>query len=152
MTLRTSRERLVQTLCFELGGFVIVTPAYMLIFGKGTAESLTLILSLSIAVMFWSALFNAGFDWAEFKWAGRLASDRPHRLRLFHAVLHEATSAVVTVPLIMAISDLGFGAALALDLGLTLFYATYAYLFHLIFDHFRPVKPAPFVRQRHASH
>jgi uncharacterized membrane protein len=150
MTLRTPRERLVQTLCFELGGLAVVTPAYMMIFGQGTAESFALMLSLSIAVMVWSTLYNAGFDWAEYRWTGRVASDRSHRMRLIHAALHEATSAIVTVPLIMRISDLGFGAALALDLGLTLFYATYAYLFHLIFDHVRPVKPAAMVRQRPA--
>jgi uncharacterized membrane protein len=139
MNLRSHRERVTQTLCFELGGLALVTPLYMLIFGRGAEEGLSLVIALSIAVMLWAALFNTSFDWAELRLAHRVASDRPHYLRILHAFLLEGTSAVVTLPLIMWISDLRFGPALALDIGMTLFYACYAYFFHLVYDHFRPV-------------
>jgi uncharacterized membrane protein len=58
-----------------------------------------------------------------------------------HAVLHEATAIVVTCPVIFAMTPLGWADALLADLGLTLVYAAYAYVFHLGFDRLRPVRP-----------
>ena len=152
MTLRSPRERVIQTLCFEFGGLCMVTPIYMILFGRSAEEGLFLMVALSLGVMLWSSLFNFGFDWLEWSLTKRVASDRPHDLRLLHAVLHEGTFVIVTLPMIMVISDLSFGAALALDLGLTLFYAGYAYVFYLIYDHFRPVRARPQVRERHATY
>jgi uncharacterized membrane protein len=76
----------------------------------------------------------------------RLASDvfagafNPSCWRIAHAVLLEATSAIVTWPLIVALTDLGWGAALAADVLLTFTYALYSYVFHLGFDRLRPVR------------
>jgi Chlorhexidine efflux transporter len=43
----------------------------------------------------------------------------------------------------MAMGGHGFWRALAIDIGLTLFYAVYAYGFHLVYDRLRPVSRAP---------
>ena len=43
----------------------------------------------------------------------------------------------------MSLGGLGFAEAISADVGLTLFYAGYAYVFHLGFDSLRPVAPAP---------
>jgi uncharacterized membrane protein len=58
---------------------------------------------------------------------------------VLHAVGLEATSALVTWPLIVAVTGLGWLEALVADFGLTLAYALYGYLFHLAFDRLRPV-------------
>ncbi len=58
--LRTPRERAIQTLCYEAGGFLAATPLYALFAGSGSAQSALLILSLSLAVMIWSPLHNSG--------------------------------------------------------------------------------------------
>ncbi len=89
--------------------------------------------------MVWSPIHNTLFDWADGRLSGRLASDRLHRWRVVHAASHEVTSMLVTLPLIVAMTGLGIKEALALDVGLTLFYAAYAYVFHLVFDLVRPM-------------
>jgi S-adenosylmethionine decarboxylase proenzyme len=137
--LRSLRERILQTLAYEAGGLLIAAPIYAWLFGRGTAQSLFLIVALSIAVMVWSPLHNTVFDWLDFRMSGRVASDRPHLLRFVHAISHEATSVIVTLPLIIWFGAHGFAEALMIDIGLTLLYAAYAYIFHLVFDWMRPV-------------
>jgi uncharacterized membrane protein len=136
---RSPRERLIQTLWFEALGLAIVSPLFAQVAGGSAGESFILLAVLSAAVMVWSALYNTAFDWVEHRRTGRLASDRPHSLRLVHAVGHEVTAVVVTWPLIVALTSLSWLEALAADIGLTLAYALYGYLFHLGFDQWRPV-------------
>jgi uncharacterized membrane protein len=140
--LRSARERLVQTLWFEGIGLALIAPLYAWVAGAGFGASIALVAAVSIVVMGWSALFNTAFDIIEHRRTGRLASDRTYRMRTVHALAHEASSVVVSCPVIFAMSDLGWGAALVADLGLTLAYAAYAYLFHLLFDWLRPVHMA----------
>jgi uncharacterized membrane protein len=140
--LRSARERVIQTLAFETGGLLLVAPLYALASGSGAAASFGLVAALAVAVMVWAALFNTVFDLIEHRLCGRVASARPHRLRLLHALLHEASAAAVTWPLIVALTDLSWAQALVADLGLTLAYAGYAYFFHLGYDRLRPVVPA----------
>ena len=138
-TVRSVRERVVQTLWFEGLGLLVVSPLFAYCAGTSAGESLTTLVVLSIAVMTWSALYNTAFDLTETHCSGRLASDRPAALRILHTVGQEATATVVTWPLIVALTPLGWTDALAADLGLTLAYAVYGYIFHLGFDRVRPV-------------
>jgi uncharacterized membrane protein len=139
MPLRTIKERLYQTLAFELGGLFLAAPLYGLIFGQGSVQSLTLLATLSLAVMIWAPVHNTLFDMADFNRTGRSASSRPHGLRIIQALSQELSVLVVTLPLVMHIGGHGFREALVVDLGLTLFYAAYAYCFHIVFDWLRPI-------------
>jgi uncharacterized membrane protein len=141
MTLRSPRERVLQTFCFEAGGLLLVTPAYALLTGSTHGEGLLVIAALALAVMIWSPLHNSLWDWVEYRRTGRVASDRPQAQRIAHALSHEATTVVVTLPLLMILGGHDFWTALLLDLGLTLFYAGYAYIFHVFYDRLRPVRP-----------
>lgn len=138
---RTLRERVVQTLWFEAIGLALVTPLWSAATGADAGASLLTLASLSVAVMLWTALFNTAFDHAEARRARRVASDRPLRWRIVHAVGLEASSVLVSLPLIVATTELSWLAALAADIGLTLAYAAYGYGFHLVYDHLRPVRP-----------
>lgn len=138
--LRSSRERLIQTLCFEALGLAIVTPLFAIFAGTSGGESLLVLVALSVAVMGWAALYNTAFDWAELRRTGRVASDRPHGLRLVHGAGLEVSAAFVTWPLIVWLTPLGWIEALVADFGLTLAYAVYGYFFHLGFDRLRPVR------------
>jgi uncharacterized membrane protein len=140
---RSWRERALQTLAFELGGLLIVAPIWHLATGATAAESVTLLVCLSAAVMAWMAGYNTAFDLVEARLAGIVASDRPHVRRVLHAVGLEVTSALVTWPLIVVVAGLGWLEALVADLGLTIAYAIYGYFFHLGFDRLRPVLPSP---------
>ena len=140
---RSWRERALQTLAFELGGLLIVAPIWHLATGATAAESVTLLVCLSAAVMVWMAGYNTVFDMVEARFAGIVASDRPQARRVLHAVGLEVTSALVTWPLIVVVAGLGWLEALAADLGLTIAYAVYGYVFHLGFDRWRPVLRRP---------
>lgn len=137
--LRGARERVIQTLCFEGLGLALVVPLYAWVAGAGVGDSLAMIAAVSVVVMAWSALFNTIFDIVERRRIGRVASDRPHGLRTLHALAHETSAVVVSCPVIYAMTPLSWGEAVLADLGLTLVYAGYAYLFHLAFDRLRPV-------------
>jgi uncharacterized membrane protein len=142
MTLRSPRERAIQTLAYEAGGLCLSVPLVVL-FGGGTmGQAFVLLLALSAAVLVWSPIHNTVFDWVDFRLTGRLASDRPQRWRLVHAASHEATTVVVTLPILIWLGGLSVWEALLADLGLTLLYAAYAYVFHLVYDRLRPMRPA----------
>jgi uncharacterized membrane protein len=138
--LRNARERLHQTLCFEIGGLLLVAPPLALLAGTRMRDSLALVAVLTLLMMVWSTLFNAVFDLVEHRHGGRLASQRPQWLRAVHALLHEASAAVVTCPTIVAMTGLSWSAALVADLGITLAYALYTYLFHRVYDNCRPLR------------
>ena len=139
--LRSTRERVIQTLWFEGIGLLLVAPLYASVAGAGMRESFAMVAVVSMVVMAWSAVFNTVFDRIEWRWTGRVASDRPHRLRSLHALLHELTAMVVSCPVIYAMTPLSWGEALLADLGLTLAYTAYAYAFHVGYDRLRPVRP-----------
>ncbi len=140
MTLRTVQERVIQTLAYEAGGLIVATPIYALVFGTGAGESALLLVVVSIAVMIWSPIHNTLFDLVEWRRVRRVASSRPHLHRVLHALSHEATALVVTMPILMILGGLGFVEALLADIGLTIVYTLYAYVFHWVYDRLRPVR------------
>ena len=137
--MRSLRERVIQTLSYELGALLIAAPLYQWLFSVTTGESLQLLVTLSVAVMLWSPLHNTVFDWLDARWFDRVASDRRGVSRWVHAFSHEISTLVVTLPLIVWIGGYTWFDALLLDLGLTLFYTLYAWVFHWCFDRLRPV-------------
>ena len=141
--LRSLRERILQTVTFEAGGLVLASPLYAAVFDTPLDQSVVLLGALAAACLIWCPIHDTVFDWLESRLAGRTASDRPHRWRAVHALSHEVSVAIVTLPLIMSVGNLGIAAAISADIGLTLFYAGYAYVFHLVFDSLRPLAPVP---------
>jgi|LNFM01.1.fsa_nt_gb uncharacterized membrane protein len=140
MTLRTARERVIQTLAYEAGGLAVATPLYALAFGIEAGESALVLAAVSVAMMIWSPIHNTLFDLVEWRMMRRVASDRPHSDRVLHAVSHEVTAAVVTVPILMLLGDLGFVEALVADIGLSVVYTIYAYAFNCFYDRLRPIQ------------
>ncbi|MEO1677596.1 MAG: PACE efflux transporter [Pseudomonadota bacterium] len=143
MALRSLSERIVQTVLYEIGGLLLAAPLYSLIFGAGAAQSVLLMVVLSVLFLIWQPLHNSLFDRLEWRFARRVASDRPPALRIVHALSLEVTSIIVTLPAIMLIGGHGLWEAVALDLGLSALYAAYAFVFHLAYDRWRPVAGRP---------
>ncbi len=137
--MRCVRERCLQTLSYEAGGLLLITPIYALVFSRTTGESLALMVTLSAIAMLWSPLHNGVFDWVDGFITGRTACARPHSLRVAHAASLEISSIAVTLPAVMWMGNYDMWAALAVDIGLTVAYILYAYVFHLLFDWVRPV-------------
>jgi uncharacterized membrane protein len=138
--LRSTRERIVQCLCFQAGVLLLIAPLFSIVTGFGVTQSLGLILGLSIVEALWAGGFNTLYDRGELRWTGWVASDRPHRWRIVHALAFEASQVVVTCPIIYFVTGLGWLEALAADLALTVAYTVYGYLFHLVYDRLRPVR------------
>ena len=46
----------------------------------------------------------------------------------------------MTLPIVMWMGGFGFWAALAVNIGFTVFYAAYTYIFHIVFDWLRPMR------------
>jgi uncharacterized membrane protein len=139
---RGLRERVIQTLAFEVLGLAIVSLPFAHLSGATAGHSLALLATLSIVITFWAALYNTAFDHIERRLTGRVASSRPPRWRVLHALALEGSALVVTWPLIVALTALSWREAFIAEVGLTLAYAAYGYCFHLAFDHFRPVPPS----------
>lgn len=140
--IRSWRERLLQTFAYEAGGLLVISPLWSALSGAAAFDSIALLVSLSVAVMSWTAIFNTLFDMVEARTAGRAASDRPNRWRVVHAVGLEVTSVLVTTPVVAFVTGYGWLEALFLDIGLGVAYAAYGYVFHLCFDRLRPVRAA----------
>jgi uncharacterized membrane protein len=139
MAIRSLRERIYQTLAYESIGLALIAPLVAAALGLSGGQTIWLLAWVALACMVWSPVHNTAFDFAEWRLARRVASERPQGWRIVHAMSHEATSVLVTTPLIMGISGLDLIDALALDLSLTVAYAAYAYLFHMAYDLVRPV-------------
>ncbi len=139
MSLRSGRERTLQTVTFELLGLTIVVPTHALMSHTPADTSALLVVSLAMIAALWSPLFNTVFDRIDLALSGRVASGRPHRLRLLHAVLLELSALLLTLPMVMHLAGYGFHEALFFDMALTLFYTAYAYVFHLAYDWLRPI-------------
>ena len=138
--LRTFKERVIQTSCFEIGGLALSVPVFASLTQSGEFDALITLVAVSLAIMCWTFFHNYIFDWAEFRMTRQVASDRPNGRRLIHAFSHEATSVVVSLPILIWLSELSWQEALIADIGLTLFYTAYAFIFYRIYDAVRPVQ------------
>ncbi len=142
MSTRTVRERIKQTLWFEVVGIAIFTPALAALSESSGQTSLGVMVALSAAAVAIMSMYNHVFDLIEFRLTGRIASDRPQKLRLVHAALLEAAIALATIPIIKYSLQISWLEALVADVALMVAYAVYGYLFHLTYDRLRPVKRA----------
>lgn len=137
--IRNSRERAIQAICYEGLALLFVAPLFAVATGAPSGESLIAVACVAVVGMAWAATFNSAFDRIEFRLTARIASRRTHRMRLLHVAGLEASSTIVTWPVIWMTTGLGWTAALLADLGLTVVYLFYGYAFHLVFDRLRPV-------------
>ena len=106
--IRSWRERLIQTLGLELSAMIFVAPLLAYFADVSVGKSMITLIAVSIAMMCWSVPFNTVFDLIEYHCAGRVASDRPHGWRVLHTIAHEASAILVTCPVIVALTSLGW--------------------------------------------
>ena len=127
-------------MAFEAIGIVMIAPLYSYFFDAGAAESLTLLVALSVLLTIWTGIHNTVFDQVQWHMDKRVASDRSTCIRVIHATSLEVSSALVSIPLILAMTELSLWEAILVDLVLTFLYVIYGFFFHLVFDYIRPVK------------
>ena len=138
--IRSTRERIIQTIAFELIGLLLIVPLFTAYTKTTHLKGLIILCVVSVLVMSWSALHNTLFDILEWRFLARIASDRSEKLRAVHALSLELTSMIVTLPVLVWLLNMSWSNALVLDIALTLAYVVYGYLFHRAFDFVRPVR------------
>lgn len=137
--LRGFWDRVRQVLLFELGGLVLISPAFAWATQTPLAESLWLMALMALIAACWNAIYNTGFDWVEGRLTGRTADRRPFLLRALHACGFEFGLLLMTLPLLVYFTDMGWWAALAADIGLALAYVLYAFFFNWGYDRAFPI-------------
>jgi len=138
--LRTFADRARQVILFEVVGLILFAPLFALASGEAFFSSALLLFVLSLVAMLWNALYCELFDRTERRFAHRPADKRPFRLRLIHAIGFESGLILLTLPIIMWWTGMGFWLALLADLGLAFAYVCYAYVYNLAYDRLFPIR------------
>ena len=137
--LRSPMDRVRQVLLFEVGGLVLITPPFVWLTGVSLIESLGLLAVIAAIAAVWNALYNTSFDWVEGRVTGRPSDQRPVPLRVLHAIGFESGLLMVSLPVVMAWTGMGWVEALLADIGLAAAYVLYAYAFNLGYDRVFPL-------------
>ena len=140
--LRSLPDRLRQIALFEIGGLLLITPPFAWLSGVPATESLGLLAVLALMAAVWNGAYNTAFDWFEGRLTGRTADRRPFRLRCLHAVGFETGLLLMTLPVIVWWTGMGWVDALVADIGLAASYTVYALVFNLGYDRIFPITPA----------
>ena len=137
--LRSPLDRARQVLLFELGGLLLITPPFVWVSGVPAMDSLGLLALIALIAAFWNAIYNTTFDWVEARVTGRTADRRPYALRIMHALGFEGGLILITLPIFMAWTGMGWLEALLADIGLAIAYALYAFVFNIGYDRVFPI-------------
>lgn len=136
--MRTSADRVRHTVLFEIIGLAICAPLASLILDKGIAQVGSLSIVLSLTAMGVNYVYNLVFDVALVR-LGRPVNVRPPWLRAIHAILFETSLIILTVPMIAWWLDMTLLTAFITDIGFTLFFLVYAFLYNWAYDTIFPM-------------
>ena len=125
--LRSPLDRVRQVVLFEIGGLLLITPPFVWASGMPAMNSLGLLALIALIAAGWNAVYNTSFDWIEGRLTGRTADRRPYRMRLLHASGFEGGLILLSLPIVIAWTGMGWVDALMADIGLALAYVLYAF-------------------------
>ena len=126
--MRSSRERVLHTLLFEIIAVAIMTPAFAAFTGASTAHSGTLSVAISIGAVMANYIWTLVFD----RWVP--TRRRSLGQRFLQAAGLEAIIAVYTIPLVMGLTGATIRTAVALDAAALVFFLVYGMLYNAAFD------------------
>lgn len=125
------RRRVVYVTLYEAIAIVLAGAGFMLMSDAELPQAGALsVLSSAVAVL-WNVAFNHAFE----RWEARQpVRGRSLRRRLAHAVGFEGGLAAMLVPVMAWWLDVSLWHAMAMDLGLVLFFLAYTFVFNWVFD------------------
>ena len=124
------KRKLVYVSLFETIAIVLTTLLLMLL-GHDSAHSGAVSVVISVIAVVWNLIWNYSFE----AWERRqTVKGRSIRRRVVHAVGFESGLALMTIPLLAWWLSIGVFEALALDIGLLLFFLLYTFVFNWGFD------------------
>jgi len=133
--MRTTRDRIRHTLLFEGIAIVLTSLIVAALVNKSVVSSGVLALILSLLAMGWNYQYNLMFDRWLLKTRGSAKPGiRTIRLRILHAVGFEGGFLVVSLPLIAWWLELGIWHALVMDVGFSIFFVIYGFVFNWGYD------------------
>ena len=131
-------RKVVQAILYEAIAVACVAPALELAFAAGMAQSTVLSVLMSGIAMSW----NMAYNWAFERWEARQRKrERTVLRRVLHALGFEGGLVLITLPIVMAWTGMGWLEALLTDLGLAVAYTLYALVFNLCYDRAFPIEP-----------
>lgn len=125
-----AKRKLVFVTSFEVIAIALNT-LILTALGHDTAHSGGLAIACSTLAMFWNLCWNSAFEYWE---ARRVDRTRTFFRRVLHAVGFEAGLLGMLVPLFAYTLNLAWLDALALNVGLVVFFLVYTFTFNLAFD------------------
>ena len=139
--LRSPLDRVRQVILFELGGLLLITPPFAWASGVPAGDSIGLLALIALIAALWNAAYTTSFDWLEGRLSGRSADRRSTPWRIVHAAGFELGLLLISLPIVVAWTAMGWREALLADLGLAAAYVAYAYVFNLGYDRLFPIAP-----------
>ena len=137
--LRSPLDRARQVLAFEIGGLFLITPPFVWASGVPAEESIGLLALVALIAALWNAAYTTSFDWLEGRLTGRTADRRSKPWRVVHAVGFEFGLLLMSLPIVMTWTAMGWLEALLADAGLALAYVAYAFVFNMGYDRAFPI-------------
>ena len=137
LPIRTTKDRLRHAVFYEIIGLLLVVPLAAWGFQTDLAKTGILGIFFSTLAMIWNLIYNYWFDILLVR-NGRNPARRGFLLRAVHALLFEAGFIIISVPAIAWWLSLSLLKALAMDVGFTLFYLVYTYVYNWIYDRIFP--------------
>ncbi len=136
--MRSLPDRIRHMVLFEFIAIVIAAVVGSMLLGYSMKEFGILSVMLSLLAMSWNLVFNWMFDhWYHGKFG---YAKRTVKLRIAHAMLFEAGMLFLGVWIVMWWLGIGFWAAMMLDIGFSLFFLAYAFVFNWVYDVVFPVQ------------
>ncbi len=137
--LRSPLDRARQVIAFEIGGLLLITPPFAWASGVPAGDSLGLLALVALIAALWNAVYMTAFDWVDGRLTGRTADRRGWLGRAVQAIGFEFGLMLISLPIVMAWTGMGWVEALLADVALALAYAAYAYVFNLAYDRVFPI-------------
>lgn len=135
---KTVAERFFHALSFEVLAISISAPLGAWLLNYSLAHMGLLTLMISLVAMTWNMVYNALFDQAQ----RNFGFQRNLLVRAIHSVLFEIGLVLFIVPLAAWWLSIGLWEALALEIGIALFFLPYTFVFNWTYDHLYAIRIA----------
>lgn len=139
-TQRSVHERIFHSVTFEVIATAIMAPTAAFIMGTTITQMGALTIMFATVAMLCNLVFNYLFDLAQ----RRMGFTRTAKVRLLHAVLFEISLIGFLVPIAAWWLSIGLFEAFVLDIGFTLFFLPYAFIYNYSYDR---IRKALFIRK-----
>ncbi|MGQ3672433.1 PACE efflux transporter [Xanthobacter sp. TB0136] len=124
-------RRVVYLVIYEALAIAVVTLGLSFASGQTAEHTSFAAIGSSVIAVVWNFTFNTAFE----AWESRqVVRGRSFRRRAAHALLFEAGLVIMLVPLFAWWLDMSLLDAFILDIGLTLFFLVYTFVYNLGFD------------------